>query len=160
MPVKPFELDEADYDQPFYGVYSTYAGWENKTLDLYYIGYDYNFAGAPIATDFSLDTMGSRLFGTNGDWLYEIEGGVQFGRQSGLVPGPGRRLRHRRHRPQVSQASLDADRLVLLRLRLGQLPRRRLQPLQPAVPARPQVLRLHRRGAALEHRIAERAARP
>lgn len=84
VPVKPFELDQADYAQPFYGVYSIYAGWENKTLDLYYIGYDYNFAGAPIVTDFSLDTMGSRLFGTNGDWLYEFEGGVQFGRQSGL----------------------------------------------------------------------------
>jgi hypothetical protein len=84
VPVKPFELDEADYDQPFYGLYSTYAGWENKTLDLYYIGYDYNFAGAPIATDFSLDTLGSRLFGAKGDWLYEFEGGVQFGRQSGL----------------------------------------------------------------------------
>ena len=119
MPVKPFELDEADYDQPFYGVYSTYAGWENKTLDLYYIGYDYDFAGAPIATDFSLDTMGSRLFATNGDWLYEFEGGVQFGRQSGLVQdqeagfatgGIGRKYPKHAWTPTV---------VVLLRLRVG-----------------------------------------
>ena len=157
VPVKPFELDEADYDQPFYGLYSTYAGWENKTLDLYYIGYDYNFAGAPIVTDFSLDTMGSRLFGTNGDWLYEFEGGVQFGRQSGLFQdqeagfatgGIGRKY------PKHSWTPTD---LVLLRLRFRQFPRRRLQPLQPAVPAGSQVLRLHRRGGPLEHRIAERA---
>ena len=39
---------------------------------------------APIVTDFSLNTMGSRLFGENGNWLYEFEGGYQFGRQSGL----------------------------------------------------------------------------
>jgi hypothetical protein len=86
VPVKPFELDEADYAQPFYGVWGTYAGWENKTLDLFYIGYDYDFAGAPIVTDFSLNTMGARIFGDNGgDWLYEFEGGYQFGRQSGLM---------------------------------------------------------------------------
>lgn len=84
VPVRPYELDEADYKQPFYGLYSTYAGWENKTLDLYYIGYDNNHHEAPITSDFSLNTMGSRLFGNKGDWLYEFEGGYQFGRQSGL----------------------------------------------------------------------------
>jgi hypothetical protein len=84
VPVIPNELDHADYEQPFYGVYSTYAGWENKTLDLFYIGYDNNHDDAPIVSDFSLDTIGSRLFGTHGDWLYEMEGGYQFGRQSGL----------------------------------------------------------------------------
>jgi len=84
VPVKPYELDEADYQQPFYGVWGTYDGWANKTLDVFYIGYDNNHNNAPIVSDFSLDTFGSRLFGTHCDWLYEFEGGYQFGRQSGL----------------------------------------------------------------------------
>lgn len=84
VPVRPYELDYADYDQPFYGAWGTYGGWENKTLDIFYIGYDNNHADAPIASDFSLNTMGSRLFGSHCDWLYELEGGYQFGRQSGL----------------------------------------------------------------------------
>jgi hypothetical protein len=84
VPVIPNELDEADYKQPFYGVYSTYGGWENDTLDLYYIGYDNRHADEPIVSDFSLSTLGSRIYGSRGDWLYEMEGGVQFGRQSGL----------------------------------------------------------------------------
>jgi hypothetical protein len=31
-----------------------------------------------------LHTFGSRAFGSRGNWLYEAEGGVQLGRQSGL----------------------------------------------------------------------------
>jgi len=84
VPVLPYELDQADYKIPFYGAWGTYAGWENKTLDVYYIGYDNNHDDAPIVSDFSLDTFGSRLFGTHCDWLYEMQGGYQFGRQSGL----------------------------------------------------------------------------
>ena len=84
VPVVPNRLDEADYDQPFYGVYATYTGQCNDTLDLYYIGHDNNSVQDPITSDFSLHTLGSRLYGNRGDWLYEVEGGVQFGRQSGL----------------------------------------------------------------------------
>ena len=85
VPVIPNRLDEADYDQPFYGVYATYNGQCNDTLDLYYIGYDNQDAQAPVTGDFSLHTLGSRLYGSRGDWLYEVEGGLQFGRQSGLA---------------------------------------------------------------------------
>ena len=84
VPVIPNELDRADYQQSFYGVYSTYAGWENDSVDLYYIGYDNNHDDSPITSDFSLSTFGSRLYGNRGNWLYEMEGGVQIGRQSGL----------------------------------------------------------------------------
>jgi hypothetical protein len=87
VPVRPYELDYADYKQPFYGVWGTYAGWKNKTLDLFYIGYDNNHVDDPIVSDFSLNTMGSRLFASQGNWLYELEGGYQFGRQSGLLQG-------------------------------------------------------------------------
>ncbi len=83
VPVVPNELDEADWDQPFYGVYATYGGCEHDKLDLYYIGYDNKNPGT-ITSDFSLHTLGSRLYGDRGDWLYDAEGGVQVGRQSGL----------------------------------------------------------------------------
>ncbi|MCC7474378.1 MAG: alginate export family protein, partial [Pirellulales bacterium] len=86
VPVVDNRLDEADYDQPFYGIYSTYSGWEYDKLDLYYLGYDNENPGT-ITSDFSLHTLGSRLYGQlddKGDWLYDVEGGVQFGRQSGL----------------------------------------------------------------------------
>lgn len=83
VPVIPNELDEADYRQPFYGTYATYTGVENRIWDIYYLGYDNRNPGT-ITADFSLHTFGTRLFATEGDWLYELEGGVQLGRQSGL----------------------------------------------------------------------------
>ena len=79
VPVQPDDLDEADYDLSFYGLYSSYKG-KSDTFDLYYIGFD----NQNPAADFSLHTIGSRLTGGNDKWLYDVEGGVQFGRQSGL----------------------------------------------------------------------------
>lgn len=84
VPVIPNELDKADWQQPFYGIYSTYTAAPNNTLDIYYIGYDNRHPGA-ITSDFSLHTFGSRLFRTLEEgWMFETEGGVQLGRQSGL----------------------------------------------------------------------------
>jgi hypothetical protein len=109
VPVVPNELDEADYDQAFYGTYATYAGFENKIVDLYYIGYDNQNPGA-ITSDFSLHTLGARLAGERCDWLYDMEGGVQFGRQSGLgvdqnagfaTVGLGRRMSHHAWKPTL-----------------------------------------------------------
>lgn len=85
VPVTPTQFDEADYDQSFYGVYSVYSGLENAALDLYYLGFDNQTVAAPITSDFSLHTLGARLNGSCGDWLYELEGAPQFGRQSGLA---------------------------------------------------------------------------
>lgn len=85
VPVVNDQFDEADYDRSFYGLYSTYSGCDDVTYDLYYIGYDDERALTPAASDFSLHTIGSRAFGkTCEGWLYELEGGYQFGRQSGL----------------------------------------------------------------------------
>ena len=81
VPVDLDELDEADYDQAFYGFYSTYSGFENFSMDAYYLGYDNN--NAPPNNDFSLHTIGVRLNGSIDNWLWEFEGGPQFGRQSG-----------------------------------------------------------------------------
>jgi len=79
-------LDEADYNRSFYGMYSTYQGWENASMEAYYLGYDnenITAPGSPVS-DFSLHTLGLRLNGSIDDWLWEVEGGPQFGRQSGL----------------------------------------------------------------------------
>ena len=85
VPVRPTELDQADWQQPFYGCYSTYTDSPGNLIDFYYIGYDNRHDGAPITTDFSLHTFGTRYFRTfDNNWLFEIEGAAQFGRQSGL----------------------------------------------------------------------------
>jgi hypothetical protein len=100
VPVIPNRLDEADYKQPFYGTYATYTGVKDQIWDLYYLGYDNRHPGS-ITSDFSLHTFGSRIRVERGVWLYESEGGVQVGRQSGLgldqdagfaTAGIGRRL--------------------------------------------------------------------
>jgi hypothetical protein len=86
VPVIPNRLDEPDYDQAFYGIYNTYTVKEGVTVDFYYIGYDnQNTGGGPGQRDFSLHTCGARFNGPLTDnWLFEMEGGPQFGRQSGL----------------------------------------------------------------------------
>ncbi|WP_197529165.1 alginate export family protein [Aeoliella mucimassa] len=87
VPVDDTDLDQADYNQRFYGVYGVYSGLENATVDMYYLGYDDDRAlgsNAAGSRDFSLHTLGLRISGSQGDWLYEFEGGPQFGRQSGI----------------------------------------------------------------------------
>ncbi len=83
VPVDPHNLDEADYDQPFYGCHASYSGFEHFGVESYYIGYDNENTG-PIVGDFSLHTLGLRINGEFNKWLFELEGGPQFGRQSGL----------------------------------------------------------------------------
>jgi len=109
VPVDPDDMDEADYRQTAYGTYATYTGIEDHTVDLYYIGYDNENPGT-ITSDFSIHTLGSRLAGEHCDWLYEMEGGVQFGRQSGLgvdheagfaTAGLGRRVSSHCWKPTV-----------------------------------------------------------
>jgi len=84
VPVVANCFDEADYDQSFYGIYSTYAGFKHAKIDAYYVGYDNETAATPIDTDFSIHTFGLRVDGSVDNWLYELEGGPQLGRQSGL----------------------------------------------------------------------------
>ncbi|MDZ4659702.1 MAG: alginate export family protein [Bythopirellula sp.] len=86
VPVIDNRLDEPDGDQQFYGTYATYSGFEYFGVDLYALGYDdeqpFN-ANSPTATDFSIYTTGVRIFGEKDNWLWEFEGGPQFGEYHG-----------------------------------------------------------------------------
>ncbi len=86
VPVNPYDFDEADYQQRFYGSYLVFTESESRTWDLYYLGYDNDNPASQVAgqRDFSLHTIGARVNGKKEVWLYEAEGGGQFGRQSGL----------------------------------------------------------------------------
>jgi hypothetical protein len=53
------------------------------TIDVYYLGYDDRRVGP--GSDFSIHTFGLRFNGAfTEQWLFEVEGGPQVGRQSGL----------------------------------------------------------------------------
>ncbi len=80
VPVVRNEFDTPNENLDFYGIYGTYKGFENSTLDMYYLGF--NNDTAPGGT-FNIDTFGTRIFGNLGsDWLYEFEGSVQTGIQN------------------------------------------------------------------------------
>jgi hypothetical protein len=83
VPVIPNRLDEPDYKEAFYGTYNTIAVSDSLSIDAYYIGYDDR--RVQPGGDFSLHTCGGRMYGSlTEQWLFEVEGGPQFGRQSGL----------------------------------------------------------------------------
>jgi len=82
-----YEEHEANENIRFFGVYSSFTGFNNSTIDAYWIGFDNDNAGA-ITNNFSLNTFGARLNGkTRQDLLYDFEGGFQFGSQDGLGTG-------------------------------------------------------------------------
>ncbi|WP_231690981.1 alginate export family protein [Aureliella helgolandensis] len=71
-----FDWDSADTDQHFFGTYLSRKGLDIGTLDVYYLGYDNENA------NFAYHTLGSRLAGKNDLFLYDFEGGTQFGENS------------------------------------------------------------------------------
>jgi hypothetical protein len=73
--VDPTHFDSANYDQEFFGAWATYKAIEGQTFDAFAIQYN-NMAGA---NDFQFTTLGGRWLGTRDSWLWEVEGGVQFG---------------------------------------------------------------------------------
>ena len=87
--------DSADSLEDFFGVYATRKGLDIGVVDAYYIGHTNDNPG----TEFDYHTMGSRVAGGK-DWLYEVEGGVQFGNEFGgeseasglMAAGLGRKL--------------------------------------------------------------------
>ncbi len=77
--VNPTQFDSPDYDQEFFGTYATYKKIKDHTFDLYYLRYN----NGRDANDFKFNTAGGRMFVTDENWLYEMEGGVQFGENTG-----------------------------------------------------------------------------
>ena len=84
------DFDDPDGDQEFYGCYATYSGFENFTVDSYYLGYENSLpfdSDTPFASDFDIHTLGLRFNGTMGSWLWELEGGPQWGDYTGAGAG-------------------------------------------------------------------------
>lgn len=77
MTVDVNHFDSPNYDQEFGGVYSTYKGFENSTVDYYYLRY------VNTVSPFDFDTLGMRWAGKHRDWLYEMEAAVQLGEFQG-----------------------------------------------------------------------------
>lgn len=81
-------FDSTDHERQLYGVFSTYRGAERSTLELYWLAFDIdNPAGGGGAR---YDTIGSRIYGDTDHLLFELEGGIQFGRNpDGTVHSAG-----------------------------------------------------------------------
>lgn len=83
-------LDSADNDRTVSGLYTTYKGLEQSTLDLYWIYSDEDNARVD-RQDGSRHTIGTRLAGKQpikecgdvvGTWAWDVEGAYQFGRDN------------------------------------------------------------------------------
>src|SRR3990170_2456811 len=88
-------FDHPDPNQEFYGLYMTRKDWKDHTLDLYYL----RLAQYNGLIPFQNHTLGSRYEGKHEAWLWEVEGGYQFGEYGILdhsagfyVLGAGRKL--------------------------------------------------------------------
>jgi hypothetical protein len=73
--VNPRQFDSPSYGQEFFGAWGTYKAVPAQTIDLFAIQFD-NSSGA---NNFKYTTLGGRWLGSEDAWLYELEGGVQFG---------------------------------------------------------------------------------
>jgi hypothetical protein len=99
-------LDAPNLDQQLYGMYATYKGLCRDNLELYWLALDYEDIGP---SGFRYDTLGGRYWGSNGDWLYEFEGGVQFGENADatdhsagfVTAGLGRKFSNAKFKPTV-----------------------------------------------------------
>ncbi len=88
------QWDSANTNQHFYGTYMTRKGLDVGQLDTYYLGFD------DETLNFSYHTIGGRVAGKGDEFLYELEGGVQFGQNSNnsehgagfMTAGIGRQL--------------------------------------------------------------------
>lgn len=83
----PRDADHADQSRWISGIYSTYKGIENNTLDLYYLQLN-ETDPSPMLMDGRRHTLGTRLAGKQpikngktlvGTWNWDLEGAWQFG---------------------------------------------------------------------------------
>lgn len=101
----PTHFDSANYDQEFLGAWGTYKGVKNQTYDLFAIQFNNGF----LANDFRFTTIGGRWQGSEQDFLWEFEGGVQFGQNTDgsdhgagfVTAGVGRKWSEHCWKPQL-----------------------------------------------------------
>jgi hypothetical protein len=100
-------FDATNHNQQLYGIFSTYKDLHQAKLDLYWLAFDIERGvGADGAR---YDTIGSRWYGETTEWLYEFEGGFQFGanpddsaHEAGFVTlGVGKRFNDACWKPEV-----------------------------------------------------------
>jgi hypothetical protein len=115
-------FDHPDQSQEFVGTYATYKGRKDHVYDFYFLRLaEYDGPGTQFApVDFDANTFGTRWRGKSCCWLWEFEGGYQFGEFGALdhsagfaTGGLGREWAQRRWKPTLwlyyDWASGDAD---------------------------------------------------
>ena len=88
------KIDDANGDVVFFGSYASFKQTDGTLLDFYFLGLDNN------ALSFDNQTIGGRIAGNTEHYLFEAEGGFQFGTNSDgsghdagfLTCGIGKRL--------------------------------------------------------------------
>jgi hypothetical protein len=73
--IDPIHFDSPNYQQEFFGAWATYKAIQNQTCDLFAIQYNNQFR----ANNYQFTTFGGRWLGSEDSWLWEFEGGTQFG---------------------------------------------------------------------------------
>ncbi len=75
-------LDNSDQSQEFSGIWGSYKG-ENCIVDIYFLRLKEQdnivYGRSEVPGDWDVNTIGGRWTGNWGNWLYDFEGGVQFG---------------------------------------------------------------------------------
>jgi hypothetical protein len=90
-------FDNNDHGQEFMGLYSTYKGEPDHTFDFYFLRLAQynggpsppNFAGLPAGASADANLLGARWLGKHDRWLWEAEGGYQFGEFGALTQSAG-----------------------------------------------------------------------
>jgi hypothetical protein len=80
------EFNSVDNNQNFVGAWGTYRPKAGQVVDLYYLMLDNTnrYAQQNIQRgNFTRHTIGSRYAGNEGNFLFDVEGAVQFGSQNG-----------------------------------------------------------------------------
>ncbi|MCI0357087.1 MAG: alginate export family protein [Planctomycetaceae bacterium] len=76
--VDPTLFDSADEEQDFFGGWATYKAIQGQTYDFFAIQYNND----RMANDFEFTTLGGRWLGSQDEFLWEAEGGAQFGQNT------------------------------------------------------------------------------
>ncbi len=101
----PERFDSAEYTEEFFGGWATYKAIPQQTVDLFALQYNSDRG----LNNFRYTTLGSRWLGSQDEFLWEAEGGVQFGQNTdgsghgaGFVTGGiGRKWSDRAWKPQL-----------------------------------------------------------